>query len=92
MLPVSWSQEAQEDLAEIQFYIAQDNPSAAFDLRDLIERGAECLPFMPFAFRAGRIAGTREYLVHPNYILVYRIGHTAIEILRVIHGRRQYPE
>jgi len=40
---------------------------------------------------AGRISGTREYIVHPNYILVYKVGDDAIKILRVIHARREYP-
>jgi len=34
--------------------------------------------------------GTREAIVHPNYILVYRVGET-IDILAVLHARQQYP-
>jgi len=63
----------------------------AADLLDTIKRGAELLTFVPLAFRTGRVAGTREYPVHPNYILIYQVGKTSIEILRVLHGKRQYP-
>jgi len=91
VLPVDWSDEAQFDLAEIQFYIEQFNQAAALDLRQTIEQGAERLPLMPFAFRPGRVPGTREYVVHPNYILVYRVDMTRIHVLRVLHARRQYP-
>jgi plasmid stabilization system protein ParE len=42
-------------------------------------------------YRAGRVEGTREAVVHPNYIIVYRIGTEAVEILDVLHTRRQYP-
>jgi addiction module RelE/StbE family toxin len=91
VLLVEWSEEALFDLAEIQFYIEQFNPVAADSLRQTIEQAAERLPFMPFAFRPGRVRGTREYVVHPNYILVYKVGHSCLEILRILHSRRQYP-
>ena len=40
--------------------------------------------------RPARVPGTREAIVHPNYILVYRVGET-IDILAVLHSRQQYP-
>jgi len=92
MLPVEWSPFARRDLAEIQYYIEQDSPAAAENLRRSIEESVETLlPIMPHAFRLGRITGTREYVVHPNYIVVYRVDSDAIRILRVVHGRRLFP-
>jgi len=92
VLPVEWSRFARNDLAEIQGYVEQFNPTAALNLRRSIESGVErLLPFMPHAFRKGRIPGTREYIAHPNYIVVYRVDADAVRILRVIHGRRQFP-
>jgi plasmid stabilization system protein ParE len=44
----------------------------------------------PYLYRPGRIDGTGEAVVHPNYILVYRITET-IEILAVLHARQRYP-
>jgi plasmid stabilization system protein ParE len=41
--------------------------------------------------RRGRIAGTREAVVHPNYILIYEVGVGVLEIRSVIHSRREYP-
>lgn len=41
--------------------------------------------------RPGRIIGTREAVVHPNYILVYEVGIDAVEVMSVVHSRRQYP-
>lgn len=46
---------------------------------------------MPYLFRLGRVTGTREHVVHPNYIVVYQVGHDAIDMLRVLHSRQQYP-
>jgi toxin ParE1/3/4 len=42
-------------------------------------------------FRSGRIPGTREALVHPNYILNYRVTAEAVEIVALVHARQQYP-
>jgi len=91
VLPVEWSDEAQHDLADIQEYIEQFSPQAATTLRTAIETGVARLSRMPFAFRSGRVAGTREYVVHPNYIVIYRIRPHAVEILNIVHARRQYP-
>jgi plasmid stabilization system protein ParE len=41
--------------------------------------------------RNGRVPDTREAIVTPNYILIYRVGTEAIEILNVKHTRQQYP-
>ena len=46
---------------------------------------------MPYLFRPGRVSGTRERVVHPNYIVVYQVGDDAIDILRVLHSRQRYP-
>ena len=31
--------------------------------------------------RLGRVPGTREHLMHPNYIVIYQVGDDVIEIL-----------
>lgn len=86
-----WTDEALIDLAEILTYIEQFNPLAARTLRHTIESGVEQLPRTPLGFREGRVAGTREWVAHPNYIVVYRVGTTTIEVLRVLHSRQEYP-
>ena len=86
-----WTDEALIDLAETLTYIEQFNPLAARTLRHTIESGVEQLPRTPLGFREGRVAGTREWVAHPNYIVVYRVGTTAIEVLRVLHARQEYP-
>lgn len=91
MQNVRWSDEATTDLVEIIDFIEQRNASASQNLHAAIVQSAENLPLMPYLFRPGRVAGTREHVVHPNYIVVYQVGDDVIDILRVLHSRQQYP-
>ena len=91
MQTVRWSDEATTDLVEIIDYIEQRNVAAARSLQAVVVQSAEKLPLMPYLFRPGRVAGTREHVVHPNYIVVYQVGNDVIDILRILHSRQQYP-
>lgn len=91
MLTLVWSEEALDDLDAIIEHIGHHNVSAALKLRDQIEACAERLPEHPHLYRQGRVLGTREAVVHPNYILIYEVRMDAIEIRSVVHSRREYP-
>jgi toxin ParE1/3/4 len=91
MVPIQWRPKAKADLTTILAYIAARNQQAAFDLLDEIDRAVEKLPKHPKIYRRGRVAGTREMVVHRNYLVVYRITLTKIEILSVVHTHRRYP-
>ncbi|WP_426170858.1 type II toxin-antitoxin system RelE/ParE family toxin [Pseudoduganella sp. R-31] len=91
MLPIQWRAEAQADLATILAYIAERNLQAATDLYNKIDRAVSQLPLHPYIYRLGRVADTHEMVVHPNYLVVYRVSATAIEILAVVHTRQQFP-
>lgn len=51
------------------------------------------LALLPNLGRPGRLENTRELVVHPNYIVFYRVREAArlIQILRVKHAARQWP-
>lgn len=91
MLTLVWRASALDDLETIISYIADRNPAAAERLQSAIEACAEGLPDHPFLYRPGRVAGTREAIVHPNYILIYGVEADRIEIIAVVHSRQQYP-
>lgn len=74
-------------------YIAQDNPGAAADLDAEFETKAENARQRPLLYRVGRMRGTREIVVRPNYVMVYRIEDEddAVLMLRVLHAAQQWP-
>jgi addiction module RelE/StbE family toxin len=91
MLKLVWRPSARHDLRSIITYIAERNQAAAASLGQAIEACAERLPDHPFLYRPGRAPGTREAVVHPNYIIVYRVTAEAVEIVNLVHARQQYP-
>jgi len=93
-MKVLWSPEAIQDLTALQSYIAQDNPAAAqrVALR-IIETVEHLLPDNPHMGRPGRVPGTRELVIpRTPYIVPYRVHRHALEILRVYHAARRWPD
>jgi addiction module RelE/StbE family toxin len=81
------------DRDAIMDYISQDNPIAAAELDDDFEAKAAQAQQRPTLYRTGRMRGTREIVVRPNYIIVYRIedkGNT-VAMLRVLHAAQHWP-
>jgi len=89
--PILWRAAARDELATIAASIASHNPAAARRIKALIEDAVRPLAQHPYLFRPGRVAGTRELVAHPNYVIVYRVLDEAVEIVGVLHARQQYP-
>ncbi|MBA2351020.1 MAG: type II toxin-antitoxin system RelE/ParE family toxin [Pseudomonadota bacterium] len=88
-----WTKRAERDLDEIAAYIGIDSPPAAARvILELIEQ-TEALSIQPAIGRPGRVAGTREFIMAGlPYILPYRVRGSDVEILRVLHTSRRWPE
>jgi toxin ParE1/3/4 len=91
---ILWSPEAIEDLNSLRTYIAEDNPLAArrvvLQIMLNIER---LLPDNPRMGRPGRVSGTRELVIAKTpFIAPYRLQRNVIQILRIYHGARCWPE
>lgn len=91
MLPICWNARALDELNAIAGYIAQFNLIAAERLQELIEASILPLSEHPYLYRAGRVPGTRELVVHPNYIVIYRVLTDQVETVGVLHAAREYP-
>ena len=74
-------------------YVAEDNPTAAANQDDEIERQVNMLYDHPKMGRPGRLKGTRELVISGTpFILVYRLkGDQRIEVLRLLHGSQLWP-
>ena len=86
-----WTRPAAADRREIRAYIAEHNLAAALALDELFSERASQLIDHPSIGRPGRVAGTRELVVHQHYILVYEVAGDLVRVLRVLHAVRQWP-
>jgi toxin ParE1/3/4 len=86
-----WHPLAIADRERIMDFIASDKPLAALMLDEKFDLCADRIEANPMLYRAGRVSGTREAVVHPNYLMVYRIVSSEITILRVLHASQQWP-
>ena len=93
-LKIAWLPRALKDRDAQIDYIANENPRAALDQGDRIERQIDMLGDFPEAGRPGRKRGTRELVIRRTpFIVVYRIRPKVrrVENLRVLHGAQRWP-
>lgn len=88
---VEWKAPAIADLLQIIDYISDDNPAAAQALKNDIETKVGNLAENPRLYKTGRVAGTREMVVRPNYIVVYLEAKNVVSVLRILHAARRWP-
>lgn len=88
---VIWSPEATQDRYDILDYIAADDPLAAIRMDELFSETADLLANHPFMGKPGIVTGTREWIPHPSYRLIYEVNQDAIFILALVHTSRLWP-
>ncbi len=86
-----WTDLAIQDIEDIWTYIAQDNRIAATKTIRQIRQATRRLIKHPETGRPGRVVGTRELVVPgTQYVLPYLVRGETLQILAVVHGRRDY--
>jgi len=87
---------AREDIGEIYFYIAVDNPQSALAMTDKITDKIDMLAELPLS---GKIVpdnelAKQEYrmLIINNFIVFYKVIDDEVVVYRVLHGMRDYPD
>ena len=68
--------------------IAKDNPTRATSFLLALHSAVTKLQAHPGMGRAGRVPGTRELVLHKNFIAIYRVRGDGVEILRLHHAAR----
>ena len=92
---VLFLQPALDDLEEIVLYISKESKASALKMHDQIVSSANRLEAFP---KLGTLVpdkkiGERGFrvLVIESYLLFYKLYDNEINILRVLHGSRDYP-
>ena len=91
---LSWAPRARQDLRDIYRYFAHlASPDVADQLLRDIARAAERLRSRPLLGRPRDeiLSGLRSVRVHP-YAIFYRIVAGRVQVVRVLHERRNLPE
>ena len=90
---IVWRPLARDDLRAIVRYIGQDSSANAKRFGADIREQVGSLAAYPELGRIGRFDGIRELVVHPNYLVFYRIEveDRRIDVLRVRHVAQQTP-
>ena len=91
-MELRWTRKALENLDQIAAYIGQDKPTRASTFVGEIKEKTELLAAFPALGRPGRVPGTRELVVHENYVLPYRVKGDTVQIIRVQHVARLWPK
>ncbi len=90
---IEWRPLAREDLRAIVQYIGKDNPTIARAFGKSLRDKTTPLADHPALGRPGRLPDIRELVIHPNYIVFYRVLDEArmVQVLRVKHVAQQVP-
>lgn len=89
---IQWSPESVQDLKSLVAYIHDHHGDSARVVGTIMETVA-LLANTPYIGRSGRVAGTRELIIADTpYIVPYRVKNNVLQILRVYHSSRQWPE
>ncbi|MBW6512631.1 MAG: type II toxin-antitoxin system RelE/ParE family toxin [Desulfuromonadaceae bacterium] len=92
-MKIRWLDAAVDDLVELRDYIGRDNQQAAQEISRRLRDAINALPAHPAMGRPGRLYETRELVIPGSpYIIPYRVRDNTIEILRVLHTARQWPQ
>lgn len=89
-----WSPESIRDLIALRAHIAEQDPAAAKRVALHILLCVEgLLAEHPKLGASGRVPGTRELVIPKTpYIIPYRVRDSRIEIVRVYHSSRRWPD
>lgn len=92
-MQVKWLATAVRNLDAEADYIAKDSPANARAFVEHLVHSVAQLATHPNLGRPGRVSGTRELVITRfPYVVPYRIREGSVEVLRVFHTSRSWPD
>jgi toxin ParE1/3/4 len=82
-----WTNRALKRLDDIADFVARDNPLRSKTFVIELRNKLEVLKTQSLG-RSGRVFGTKELVLHPNYLAVYRIKANQVQVLTILHTAR----
>ena len=92
-MKIKWLRQSLRNLEQAHANIVKDDPGAARQLILRIQGAVGQLAEFPFMGRVGRPEATRELVIsNTSYLIIYRVKEESVEILRILHSSKKYPE
>lgn len=89
---VNWTKSAINDLEIEANYLNRVSPSIEDSFLEDVESGIDLIKEYPELGRIGRVNQTRELILKKfQYILVYLVESSYIDIIRLLHTSRKWP-
>lgn len=91
-MKVDLAPEARADLTAIAGWIDNDNPDRADSFVEELQRACAALGRRPYRFPAVQVAGRDlRKRAYRDYLIFYRVLDNLVEVVRIIHGKRDWP-
>jgi toxin ParE1/3/4 len=87
-LKLRWSKRALGRLDNIAAFIAKDNPIRAESFTKELRAKMEILKSQQLG-TAWQVFGTKQYVLHPNYIAIYKVKDGEVQIITILHSAQQ---
>jgi addiction module RelE/StbE family toxin len=87
-LKLVWTNRALARLDSIAAYIAKDSPTRATSFVQELRKKVDILKSQQLG-TAWHIFGSKQYVLHPNYIAIYRVKHGELQILTILHSAQE---
>ncbi len=92
-MKIKWLRQALRNLEQVHAYIVKEDPEVARQLIFRIQSAVDQLAEFPLMGRVGRVEATREFVIsNTSYLIIYRVKEESVEIIRILHSSRKYPE
>jgi toxin ParE1/3/4 len=87
-LKLRWTNRALGRLDTIAAYIAKDNPTRAKTFTQALRKKVDILKSQQLG-TAWKVFGTKQYVLHPNYIAIYKVKADEVQILTILHSAQE---